>query len=237
MMTTTSTTFLADTYPLPFPGRAEAGRILAGRLKAFANQSDAVVVAIPNDGVPVAAQVATALNLPLTVQVIRKLGVPGQKEMFMGSIAGDGVRIINNETINALHIPERVVDWVVFCENQELLRRKRVFAGDRKIPELHGRTAILVDDGVATGCRMLAAIQAVRKQGAQRIVVAVPVGSTQGLAKVRAVADQVVCVLEPKLFFSVGHWYDNVEPVPDWEVCQILDGATATEKEPALQTA
>jgi putative phosphoribosyl transferase len=237
MITTTSTTFLADTYPLPFPGRAEAGRILAGRLKAFANQSDAVVVAIPNDGVPVAAQVATALNLPLTVQVIRKLGVPGQKEMFMGSIAGDDVRIINNETINALHIPERVVDWVVFCENQELLRRKRVFAGDRKIPELHGRTVILVDEGVATGCRMLAAVQAVRKQGAQRIVVAVPVGSTQGLAKVRAVADQVVCVLEPKLFFSVSHWYDNVEPVPDWEVCQILDGATATEKEPALQTA
>ena len=171
----------------------------------------------------------------MTVQVIRKLGVPGQKEMFMGSIAGDGVRIINNETINALHIPERVVDWVVFCENQELLRRKRVFAGDRKIPELHGRTVILVDEGVSTGCRMLAAVQAVRKQGAQRIVVAVPVGSTQGLAKVRAVADQVVCVLEPKLFFSASHWYDNVEPVPDWEVCQILDGAT--EKEPALQTA
>ena len=210
---------------------------MAGRLKAFANQSDAVVVAIPNDGVPVAAQVATALNLPLTVQVIRKLGVPGQKEMFMGSIAGDDVRIMNNETINALHIPERVVDWVVFCENQELLRRKRVFAGDRKILELHGKTVILVDEGVATGCRMLAAVQAVRKQGAQRIVVAVPVGSHQGLAKVRAVADQVVCVMEPKLFFSVSHWYDNVEPVPDWEVCQILDGATATEKEPALQTA
>ena len=110
MMTTTSTTFLADTYPLPFPGRAEAGKILAGRLKAFANQSDAVVVAIPNDGVPVAAQVATALNLPLTVQVIRKLGVPGQKEMFMGSIAGDDVRIMNNETIHALHIPKRVIN-------------------------------------------------------------------------------------------------------------------------------
>lgn len=234
-MMTTSTTFLADTYPLPFPGRAEAGRILADRLKALANQSDAVVVAIPNDGVPVAAQVATALNLPLTVQVIRKLGVPGQKEMFMGSIAGDDVRIMNNETINALHIPERVVDWVVFCENQELLRRKRVFTGDRKITEVRGKTVVLVDEGVATGCRMLAAVQAVRKQGAQRIVVAVPVGSHQGLAKVRAVADQVVCVLEPKLFFSVSHWYDNVEPVPDWEVCQILDGAT--EKAQELQMA
>lgn len=232
---TTSTTFLADTYPLPFPGRAEAGRILAGRLKAFANQSDAVVVAIPNDGVPVAAQVATALNLPLTVQVIRKLGVPGQREMFMGSIAGDDVRIMNDETINALHIPERVVDWVVFCETQELLRRKRVFARDRKMPEVNGKTVILVDEGVATGCRMLAAVQVVRKQGARRIVVAVPVASTQGLARLRVVADQVVCVLEPNLFFSVSHWYDNVEPVPDWEVCQILDGAT--EKAPALQTA
>jgi putative phosphoribosyl transferase len=232
---TTSTTFLANTYPLPFPGRAEAGRILAGRLKALANQSDAVVVAVPNDGVPVAAQVATALNLPLTVQVIRKLGVPGQKEMFMGSIAGDDVRIMNDETVNALHIPERVVDWVVFCESQELLRRKRVFARDRKIPEVNGKTVILVDEGVATGCRMLAAVQAIRKQEPRCIVVAVPVGSTQGLARVRAVADQVVCVLEPKLFFSVSHWYDNAEPVPDWEVCQILDGAT--EKAQALQTA
>jgi len=235
MMRTTSTTFLADTYPLPFPGRAEAGRILAGRLKAFANQSDAVVVAIPNDGVPVAAQVATALNLPLTVHVVRKLGVPGQKEMFMGSLAGDDVRIMNEEIINALHIPERVVDWVVFCESQELLRRKRVFARDQKIPEVKGKTVILVDEGVATGSRMLAAVQAIRKEGAGRIVVAVPVGSTQGLARLRAVADQVICVLEPKLFFSVSHWYDNVEPVPDWEVCQILDGVP--EKAPALQTA
>ena len=234
-MRTASTTFLADMYPLPFPGRAEAGRILASRLKAFANQSDAVVVAIPNDGVPVAAQVATTLNLPLTVQVIRKLGVPGQKDMFMGSIAGDNVRIMNDETINALHIPERVVDWVVFCETQELLRRKRVFARDRKTPEVDGKTVILVDEGVATGCRMLAAVQAVRKQGARRIVVAVPVGSTQALVRLRSVADQVICVLEPKLFFSMSHWYDNAEPVPDWEVCQILDGAT--EKAPALQLA
>jgi putative phosphoribosyl transferase len=234
-MMTTSTTFLADTYPLPFPGRAEAGRILAVRLKAFANQSDAIVVAIPNDGVPVAAQVATALNLPLTVQVVRKLAVPGQKEMFMGSIASDDVRILNDETINALHIPERVVDWVVFCETQELARRKRVFAHDRKMPDLDGRTVILVDEGVATGTRMLAAVQAIRKQKARRIVVAVPVGSTQALVRLRSAADQVICVVEPKLFFAVSHWYDNVEPVPDWEVCQILEGAT--EKAPALQMA
>lgn len=234
-MMTTSTTFLADTYPFPFPGRAEAGRILAGRLKAFANQSDAVVVAIPNEGVPVAAQVAAALNLPLALQVVRKLGVPGQKEMFMGSIAGDDVRVMNDETINALHIPERVVDWVVFCETQELLRRNRVFSRDRKMTELHGKTVILIDEGVATGARMLAAVQAVRKQGVRRVVVAVPVGSSQSLARLRSVADQVVCVVEPKLFFSVSHWYDNAEPVPDWEVCQILDGAT--EKAAALQTA
>lgn len=232
---TTSTKFLADTYPLPFPGRAEAGRILAGRLKAFANQSDAVVVAIPNDGVPVAAQVATELNLPLTIQVVRKLGVPGQKELFMGFIAGDDVRIINDETINALHIPERVVDWVVFCETQELLRRKRVFAHDRTMPGLNGRTVILVDEGVSTGARMLAAVQAIRKQGARRIIVAVPVGAIQALVKLRSAADQVVCLLEPKVFFSVSHWYTNAEPVPDWEVCQILDGVT--EKAPALQTA
>lgn len=220
---------------LPFADRAEAGSILASRLKAFANQSDAVVVAIPNEGVPVAAQVAAALNLPLAVQVIRKLGVPGQKEMFMGSIASDNVRIMDDETIKALHIPERVVDWVVFCETQELLRRKRIFARERKVLDLNGRTVILVDEGVATGVRMLAAIQAVRKQGARRIVVAIPVGATQALVRLRAVADQVVCVVEPKLFFCLSHWYKNAEPVPDWEVCQILDGAA--EKTPSQRTA
>ena len=128
-----------------------------------------------------------------------------------------------------------MVDWVVFCETQELLRRQRVFSRDRKMPELHGKTVILVDEGVATGARMLAAVQAVRKQGARRIVVAVPVGAIQSLVRLRSVADQVICLVEPKLFFSVSHWYDNAEPVPDWEVCQILDGAA--EKAPALQTA
>jgi predicted phosphoribosyltransferase len=223
-MRTSSTTFLADTYPLPFRGRAEAGRTLACRLKAFADQIDVVVVAIPNGGVPVAAQVAAALNLPLTVQVIRQLAVPGQEELKMGSISTDDVKILDRETINALHIPDRVVDWAVFCETRELLSRERVFARDRKAPELAGRTVILIDDGVATGARMLAAVHAIRKKGPGRIVVAVPTGSTQGLARLRAVADQVVCLVEPKLFFSVSHWYESFEPVDDWEVCQILDG-------------
>ncbi len=223
-MRTTYTTFLADTFPLPFRGRAEAGRILAGRLKAFAGQSDAVVVAIANDGVPVAAQVAAALDLPLTVQVIRKLCVPGQEEVAIGSIASEDVRIMDQETLNALHVPERVVDWVVFRETQELLRRERAFAGDRQAPELANKTAILVDDGVVTDSRTLAAIQAIRKQGARRVVVAAPVGAKQTIARVRAVADQVVCLIEPKLFFSLSHWYDNFEPVDDWEVCQILEG-------------
>lgn len=171
-----------------------------------------------------AAQVAAALNLPLTVQVIRKLCVPGQEEVTMGSIASEDVRILDQETLNALHVPERVVDWVVFRETQELLRRERAFAGDRQAPELANKTAILVDDGVVTDSRTLAAIQAIRKQGARRVVVAVPVGAKQIIARVRAVADQVVCLIEPKLFFSLSHWYDNFEPVDDWEVCQILEG-------------
>jgi len=234
-MRTTSTTFLADTFPLPFRGRAEAGRILAGRLKAFTNQGDAIVVAIANDGVPVAAQVATALNLPLTVEVVRRLHVPGHEEVAMGSIATDDVRVLDQETLTALHIPERVVDWVVFRETQELLRREHVFARDGKKLALAGKTVILVDDGIATGSRMLAAIQAIRKQGARRIVAAVPVGAKQRIAQVRAAADQVVCLVEPNLFFSVGHWYDNFEPVDDWEVCQMLDGAM--ERTPVLQMA
>jgi putative phosphoribosyl transferase len=232
-MRNSSTSFLADTYPLPFHGRAEAGVILAGRLKAFAN-SDAVVVAIPNEGVPVAVQVATVLNLPLTVQVIRKLNVPGQKELVMGSLAADNVRVIDQETISALHIPERVVDWVVFCETQELLRHKRVFARDRKEPELAGKTVILVDDGVATGSRMLAAIKAIRNHGARSIVVAVPVGSRQAMARLHAVADQVVCLVQPKIFYSLSHWYDKFGPVDDWEVCQILDGIVETPAEPQM---
>jgi len=223
-MRTSYTTFLADTFPLPFRGRAEAGKILAGRLKSFAGQSDAVVVAIANDGVPVAAQVAAGLSLPMTVEVVRNLHVPGHEEVAMGAIATDDVKILDQETMNALHIPERVADWVVFRETQELLRRERVFTDEREVPSLAGKTVILVDDGVAEGPRMLAAIHAVRKQKARRIVVAVPVGGRQFMSKVRAAADQVVCLIEPKLFISLSHWYDSLEPVEDWEVCQMLDG-------------
>jgi putative phosphoribosyl transferase len=223
-MKTSYTSFLADTFPLPFRGRAEAGRILAGRLKTFADKGDAVVVAIANDGVPVAAQVAAELNLPMAVEVVRNLHVPGHEEVAMGSIASDDVKILNQETMNALHIPERVADWVIFRETQELLRRERVFADEREIPNLAGKTVILVDDGVAEGPRMLAAIQAVRKQRARRIVAAIPVGARQFMSKVRTAADQVVCLVEPKLFISLSHWYDKLEPVEDWEVCQILDG-------------
>lgn len=198
--------------------------MLAGRLKTFAGQSDVIVVAIANDGVPVAAQVATALNLPLTVQVVRNLGVPGQENLTMGTIATDDVRILNEETIDALHIPARVVDWRIFCETQELMRRERIFVHERKAPALAGKTVILVDDGISSGSRMLAAIQAIRKQGARHIVAAVPVAAKQSLVRLRAIADQVVCLVEPKLFFSINHWYENFEPVADWEVCQILDG-------------
>src|SRR5580765_6846519 len=209
-------TLLADTLPLPFRGRAEAGMMLATRLKAFTGQSDVVIVALANDGVPVAAQVATALNLPLTVQVVRSLSVPGQENLTMGTIATDDVRILNQETINALHIPARVVDWAIFCEIQELLRRERVFVHERKAPALAGKTVILVDDGISSGSRMLAAIQAIRRQGARRIVAAVPVAAKQSLVRLCAIADQVICLVEPKLFFSIGHWYENFEPVEDW---------------------
>ena len=234
-MRTTSTSFLADTFPLPFRGRAEAGKILAGRLKSFAGQSDAVVVAIANEGVPVAAQVAVALNLPLGLQVVRTLRVPGHEEVAMGSIASENVRILDQETLSALHIPERVVDWVTFRETQELQHRERVFAHDRKMPGLAGKVVILVDEGVTSSSRMPAAIQAIRRQGARRIVVAVPVGAKQSTDRLRSLADQVVCLIEPQVFFSVGHWYENFEPVEDWEVCQILE--SLTESTPTLQMA
>lgn len=233
-MRTSYATLLADTLPLPFRGRAEAGMMLAGRLKAFAGQSDVIVVAIANDGVPVAAQVATVLNLPLTVQVVRNLGVPGQENLTMGTIASDDVKILNQETINALHIPARVVDWGIFCETQELLRRERVFVRERKVPCLAGKTVILVDDGISSGFRMMAAIQAIRKQGARRIVAAVPVAANASAARLRTIADQVISLVEPKMFLSISHWYENFEPVADWEVCQILDSVLEPAPELAM---
>src|ERR1700738_2286809 len=161
--------------PRPFHDRTEAGWLLAGRLAVYANRTDVIVLALPRGGVPVAYEVARALNAPLDVFLVRKLGVPGHEEFAMGAIATGGVRVLNDQTVRALRISDHVIEAVAAKEQQELARRARLYRGDRPPPALRGKIVILVDDGLATGATMLAAVKALRQQQAGHIVVAVPI--------------------------------------------------------------
>jgi len=163
--------------PRFFRDRREAGRLLATKLAAYANRPDVIVLALPRGGVPVAYEVAQALNAPLDIFLVRKLGVPGYEELAMGAIATGGVRVLNDQLVGGLRIPDYVVDEVAASEQQELARRERLYRGDRPAPDVRGRTVILVDDGLATGATMLAAVKALRQQQPARIVVAVPTAS------------------------------------------------------------
>src|SRR6267142_1196755 len=160
-----------------FRDRRQAGRLLAEKLAAYANRPDVIVLALPRGGVPVAYEVARALNARLDVFLVRKLGVPGHEEFAMGAIATGGIRVLNNDTVGALRIPNNIIEAVVAKEQQELTRRERLYRGDRPPPDVRGKTVILVDDGLATGSTMRAAVAALRRQGAAQIVVAVPVAA------------------------------------------------------------
>jgi putative phosphoribosyl transferase len=205
-----------------FRNRSEAGRRLAGHLRDFVGQSDVLVLALPRGGVPVAFEVARALSAPLDVFLVRKLGAPGYEELAMGAIATGGVTVVNDEAVHGLGIPEQLIEAVAARERQELERRERVYRDDRHAPDLHGRTVILVDDGLATGSTMRAAIAAVRQQGPARVVVAVPVGALNTCAELQDVADDVVCARTPEPFFSVGSWYQDFEQTTDEEVRTLL---------------
>ncbi len=207
--------------PRRFRDRREAGRLLAGKLTAYANRPDVLVLALPRGGVPVAHQVARALQAPLDVFLVRKLGVPGHEELAMGALATDGVRVLNQEVVRALHIPESVIDEVAAEELEELKRRERLYRGGRPPHDLRGRTVILVDDGLATGATMRAAVQALRQQPA-RIVVAVPTASPDTCEALRAEADEVICAMTPEPFIAVGHWYDDFSQTTDEEVRRLL---------------
>jgi predicted phosphoribosyltransferase len=209
--------------PKRFRDRREAGRLLADTLTAsYANRPDALVLALPRGGVPVAYEVACALQAPLDVFVVRKLGVPGREELAMGALAPDGVRILNQEVVKALRIPGSIIDEVAAEELEELKRRERLYRGSCLPPNLRGRTVILVDDGLATGATMRAAIQALRQQLPARIVVAVPTASPDTCEALAAEADEVVCAMTPRPFFSVGHWYDDFTQTTDEEVRHLL---------------
>jgi predicted phosphoribosyltransferase len=208
-----------------FADRREAGRFLAGKLTDYADRPDVLVLALPRGGVPVAYEVARALHAPLDVFLVRKLGLPGREELAMGAIASGGVLVLNEDVVRALRIPQDVLESVIVAEQEELGRRERIYRGDRPPPDVHGRTVILVDDGLATGSTMRAAVAALRRQGPARIVVAVPIGAPETCAGFEREADDVVCVVTPQPFYAVGLWYGDFSQTTDEEVHDLLERA------------
>jgi predicted phosphoribosyltransferase len=204
--------------------------LLAQKLKAYAQQRDVLVLALPRGGVPVACEVARALGAPIDVFVVRKLGTPGQRELAMGAIATGGVRVLNEDVIRLMRIPEQVIDTVAAEEQREMERRERVYRGARPAPGLKGRTLILVDDGLATGSTMHAAVAALRQRQPARIVVAIPVAPPSTLREFASEADEVVCVLAPdEPFDGVGQWYLDFSQTTDKEVRELLERAYCEE--------
>ncbi|MGE3819880.1 MAG: phosphoribosyltransferase [Isosphaeraceae bacterium] len=209
--------------PTPFRDRAEAGRKLAGKLTAYADRHDVLVLALPRGGVPVAYEVARELGAPLDVFVVRKLGVPGHEELAMGAIASGGTLVLNEDVVQALRIPDRVIEVVAARERRELERRERAYRGDRPPPDVRGRVVLLVDDGLATGSTMRAAVAALRRLGPARLVVAVPTSAPSTCEEFRQEADECVCDLTPDPFHAVGLWYEDFSQTTDDEVRDLLE--------------
>ena len=208
-----------------FRDRSEAGRVLAEKLKPYADRADVIVLALPRGGVPVGYEIAAALHAPLDVFLVRKLGLPGHEELAMGAIASGGVRVVNPDVVRPLQIPDEIIDRVAQQELRELERRERLYRGNRPPPEVHGRTVILVDDGLATGSTMRAAVAALRQQRPARIIVAVPVGAVETCAEFRSEADDIVCARTPEPFYAVGLWYGDFSQTTDDEVRELLERA------------
>ena len=206
-----------------FRDRVEAGRMLARMLAKYANQTGVVVLALPRGGVPVGFEVAQALNAPLDVFVVRKLGVPGYEELALGAIASGGVRVLNADLIHTLDVARNVIEAVTERELRELQRRERLYRNHRAAPEVRGRTVILVDDGIATGATMRAAVKALRQLGAARIVVATPTAALSTAQEMEAEVDEVVAVMTPSDFAGVGQWYENFSQTTDAEVRELLE--------------
>jgi predicted phosphoribosyltransferase len=205
-----------------FKNRSEAGRLLAGALDHYRDRPDALVLALPRGGVPVGYEIAKVLNLPLDVFIVRKLGVPGEEELAMGAIASGGVRALNQAVIEHLNIPESVIDAVAKREAHEVERRERLYRNDKPPIDVANRIVILVDDGLATGSTMKAAVAALRRQHPAKIIVAVPTAPPDTCDELRPNADEVVCAVTPEPFFSVGLWYEHFEQTTDAEVSELL---------------
>jgi putative phosphoribosyl transferase len=218
-----------------FQDRHQAGRFLASRLGRYANDPSVLVLALPRGGVPVAYEVADALNAPLDIFLVRKMGVPGYEELAMGAVASGGVRILNREVIQRLGISERVIEAVARERLQELDGRENYFRKNREAVEIGGRLVILVDDGLATGASMRAAVQAIRKRMPKSIVVAVPLGAADTCVRLGDDAEDVVCGMTPEPFYAVGAWYSNFLPIPNEEVSRLLDQAANARRARQIQ--
>ncbi|WP_417566907.1 phosphoribosyltransferase [Marinobacter sp.] len=210
---------------LPIDDRIKAGRALALAMPRYRGREDILVLGLPRGGVPVAYEIAADLNAQLDLMLVRKLGTPGQKELAMGAIASGGIRVLNREIVEALGISDETIERVASEEQQELERRERAYRGDRPRPEIEGKCIILVDDGLATGASMRAAIEALRRQNPSGIVVAVPVAPPDTVGKLRREADDVICLATPEPFMAIGNWYRDFTQVSDEEVKQTLNKA------------
>jgi predicted phosphoribosyltransferase len=219
--------------PPYFRDRADAGRYLAAALSEYADRPDVLILALPRGGVPVAFEVARALHAPLDVFLVRKLGFPGHEEFAMGAIATGGVRILDGEVLRMFNVPLDVVEQVTAIERDELERRERQYRDGRPPPDIEGRTVILIDDGLATGSTMRAAVAALRKEGAKKIVVGVPVASPDTCEALSKEVDDIVCARTPEPFRAVGLWYADFSQITDEEVSELLERAARELPVPA----
>jgi putative phosphoribosyl transferase len=214
-----------------FRNRTDAGRQLAERLTAYAGREDVIVLGLPRGGVPVAFEVAMRLGVPLDVFIVRKLGVPGYEELAMGAIASGGVRVLNLDVVRQLSNANAIIEAVTARETGEMERREREYRDGRPAPELRGKTAILVDDGLATGATMRAAVAALKQRGVAKIVVAVPVGAPETCAEFQDEVDEAVCASAPEFFRAVGQYYDDFSQTTDDEVRELLATAVARRQQ------
>src|SRR5208337_2656644 len=217
-----------------FRNRIEAGKLLAEKLMCYANQPNVIVLGLPRGGVPVAFEVAKALRVPLDVFVVRKLGTPWQRELAMGAIATGGVRVLNEEVVQGLGIPMEVIDAVTAEEKQELKRRELAYRGSCSEPELRGKTVILIDDGVATGSTMRAAVRALNAQHPARLVVSVPTVAGSTYVELRQEVDNLVALMTPERFYGVGQWYEDFNQTSDAEVTDLLERAKSWRPAPKV---
>ncbi len=208
-----------------FQNRIEAGRLLAEKLEKYADRDDVIVLGLPRGGVPVASEVAKRLRAPLDVFIVRKLGVPGFEELAAGAIASGGVRVLNEDVMRAIPHADEAIEIVTARETEEMQRREQTYREGRSAPELRDRIAILVDDGLATGATMRAAVKALRQRGAAKIVVAVPVGPPDTCHEIEEQTDETICLSTPEFFQAVGQYYEDFSQTTDEDVRQLLTSA------------